>query len=515
MGLTRLSSALRRRAFSTSAPPPVGIVMLNMGGPSSLSGAADGVQPFLTRLFLDPEIIGLPRALQPWLGTTIAARRAPRIEEQYRAIGGKSPIGDWTRKQGDAMVAKLHAMTGGAAAAGAGGSGGVSSASAAAAAAAAPPRFKHYTCFRYAPPLTAQCLEEMRADGVTRAVAFSQYPHFSCTTTGSSLNHLWRESLRLGLDASVEWSLIDRWPTHAGFVAAVARNVAAGLARFPAAVRDEVCVVFSAHSLPMLTVNKGDQYVQEVGATVSAVMDLLRAGRATLPPPVEGAGEGAGAAAGAAAGASAGAGAPVPVPPVRSPYVLAWQSKVGFLPWMGPPSSDVLKGLGRQGHRYVLMVPIAFTSDHVETLFEIDIEYRQEAHHAGFLQFERAPSLNDSDLLTTAQAHLVAEHLGLLPAAVSVGAGVGAGAGAGAAAAPTLPPSPTAFPAVASPQYSLNCAGCVNPTCRSVLRPARPFAKLRDAYDGGASGGCKAVPGSPWPSAEEAARLRALTAPSV
>ena len=58
---------------------------------------------------------------------------------------------------------------------------------------------------------------EFCADGVTRAVAFSQYPHFSCTTTGSSLNHLWRESLRLGLDASVEWSLIDRWPTHAGY----------------------------------------------------------------------------------------------------------------------------------------------------------------------------------------------------------------------------------------------------------------------------------------------------------
>ena len=481
-GLSRLSSALLRRssssssssssvaaaAASSSAEPPIGVVMLNMGGPSSLHGAVDGVQPFLTRLFLDGEIIGLPRALQPWLGTAIAARRSPRIVEQYAAIGGKSPIGDWTRAQGDAMVAKLHAMTGNAAAGGGA-------------------RFKHYTCFRYAPPLTAQVLEQMRADGVRRAVAFSQYPHFSCTTTGSSLNHLWRESLRLGLDAQVEWSLIDRWPTHAGFVAAVARNVAEGLARFPAAVRDEVCVVFSAHSLPMLTVNKGDQYVQEVGATVSAVMDLLRAGRATLPAPARAEGGGAGA-----------AGAAVPVAPVRSPYVLAWQSKVGFLPWMGPPSSAVLKGLGRQGHRYVLMVPVAFTSDHVETLFEIDVEYRQEAHHAGFLQFERAPSLNGSDLLTTAQAQLVAEHLGLLPAALAPPA-----------------PSPTAFPAVTSPQYRLNCAGCENPACRTVLRPARPYAKLRDGYDGGAAGGCQAVAGSPWPQPEEEARLRAMQEPSA
>jgi len=478
----RLASALLRRSSSSTstttssasaaaAEPPIGVVMLNMGGPSSLEGAADGVQPFLTRLFLDGEIIGLPRALQPWLGTAIAARRSPRIVEQYRAIGGKSPIGDWTRRQGDAMVAKLHALT---------------------SAAPSRPRFKHYTCFRYAPPLTAEVLERMRADGVRRAVAFSQYPHFSCTTTGSSLNHLWRESLRLGLEAQVEWSLIDRWPTHAGLVAAVARNVAAGLARFPAAVRDEVCIVFSAHSLPMLTVNKGDQYVQEVGATVSAVMDLLRAGRATLVPGSSG--NDAEAEEGGAAPAAAAA---QPVAPVRSPYVLAWQSKVGFLPWMGPPSSDVLKGLARQGHRYVLMVPVAFTSDHVETLFEIDIEYRQEAHHAGFLQFERAPSLNGSELLTSAQAQLVAEHLGLLPSALAPAA-----------------PSPTAFPAVTSPQYRLNCAGCVNPACRSVLRPARPYAKLRDSYDGGAAP-CKAVEGSPWPTPAEQAKLKAMKEPST
>ena len=465
--------------------------MLNMGGPSSLLGAEDGVQPFLARLFQDGEIIGLPRALQPWLGARIATSRAPRIVEQYRAIGGRSPIGDWTRVQGEAMVRKLHALTAGAA--------------------ATAPRFKHYTCFRYAPPLTAQCLEEMRRDGVRRAVAFSQYPHFSCTTTGSSLNHLWRESLRLGLDGAVEWSLIDRWPTHAGFVAAVARNVARGLARFPAAVRDDVCVVFSAHSVPMLTVNKGDQYVQEVAATVSAVMDLLRSGRATLAP-AAGAG-GAGMEAADAADAAVAAepepapgAAPVPVPPVRAPYVLAWQSKVGFLPWMGPPTSEVLKGLGRQGHRYVLMVPVAFTSDHVETLFEIDVEYRKEAHEAGFLQVERAPGLNGSDLLTTAQAHLVAEHLGLLaPAAVAAAAGGGA----------PPPPSPTAFPAAASPQYRLNCQGCTNPACRTILRPANGLVgagKLRDGYG---AGGCAAIPGSPWPQPDEAARLRALAAPSA
>ena len=70
--------------------------------------------------------------------------------------------------------------------------------------------FKPYIAFRYAPPLTHDALQQMREDGVTRAVAFSQYPQFSCTTTGSSLNHLWRETIRLGMEAGIEWSVIDR-----------------------------------------------------------------------------------------------------------------------------------------------------------------------------------------------------------------------------------------------------------------------------------------------------------------
>ena len=135
---------------------------------------------------------------------------------------------------------------------------------------------KAYTAFRYAPPLTHDALEAMRADGVERAVAFSQYPQWSCTTAGSSLNHLWRESLRLGLGSAFRWSIIDRWGTDPGFVAAVARRVALGLARFPPAERASVVIVFSAHSLPMLTVNKGDAYVAEVAATVAAVMAVLR-----------------------------------------------------------------------------------------------------------------------------------------------------------------------------------------------------------------------------------------------
>jgi ferrochelatase len=324
--------------------------------------------------------------------------------------------------------------------------------------------FRAYTAFRYAPPLTDAALRAMAADGVERAVAFSQYPQFSCTTAGSSLNHLWRESVRLGMERAFSWSVLDRWPTHPAFVAAVARCVATGLARFPEAQRDRVVVVFSAHSLPMKVVERGDAYVAEVAATVDAVMAALR--RGGVAP----------AAAGGGGGGGGGDGAPLP--PVRSPHTLAWQSKVGFLPWMAPKTGDVLAGLARQGFDAVLVVPIAFTSDHVETLYEIDVEYAHAAKEAGIARFERAPSLNGEPLLALAQAQLVAEHLR-----------------SGAPAA--------------TPSYALNCHGCTNPACRTILNPVAPYEKLRDGFPRGAGGKAAAERVPPWPSEADLAAIRA------
>lgn len=255
----------------------------------------------------------------------------------------------------------------------------------------------------------------MAADGVTRAVAFSQYPHYSCTTTGSSLNHLWRSLRARGAESAFTWSVLDRWPTHPTYVRALARRVELGLAEFPPEERSQVVVVFTAHSIPMRIVHRGDPYTQEIAATVQAVMEseALR--------------------------------------PRGHKYLLAWQSKVGFLPWMGPSTSEVIEGLGRQGHRNVLAVPVAFTSDHIETLYEIDIEYKEEAAAAGIARFVRAPALNDEDLLTTAQAELVRDHLRAQTPSTS--------------------------------QYPLNCAGCTNPTCRSILNPVGgTYRKLRDSY---------------------------------
>lgn len=266
----------------------------------------------MSRLFHDHDLIPLP--FQKQIAPFIAKRRTPKIEEQYAKIGGGSPILRWTREQGAGMVKLLDELS----------------------PATAP--HKPYVAFRYAHPLTEECLAEMKADGVKRAVAFTQYPQYSCSTTGSSLNELWRQLNSSGSD--IAWSVIDRWPTHPGFVRAVANRIRASLDSYPAAIRNKVVLLFSAHSLPMSVVNRGDPYPSEVGATVHAVMNEL--GNA-------------------------------------NPYRLVWQSQVGPSAWLGPQTSDAIKGLSRLGYNDALLVPIAFTSDHIETLFELDLEYVEEA----------------------------------------------------------------------------------------------------------------------------------------
>jgi protoporphyrin/coproporphyrin ferrochelatase len=363
---------------SPPARPKTGIVMLNLGGPATL----DDVEPFLLELFADREIIQLP--LQRWLGPFIAKRRTPKVRGLYAAIGGGSPILRYTEAQGQGMVARLDRIS----------------------PETAPHKF--YIAFRYTHPGSDEALRAMHADGVERAVAFTQYPQFSCSTTGSSLNELWRAAGRTGLRQAFVWSIIDRWPVHRGFIDAMTETVRDGLRQFDAADRDKAVILFSAHSLPLDVIDRGDSYPQEVGASVQKVLEQL--------------------------------GAP-------NPYLLAYQSDVGPVRWLGPSTEQVLRRLGARGQRHVLVVPIAFTSDHIETLSELDREYGEVAHKAGITHYKRAPALNDRPLFLDGLAQIVRDHL--------------------AAGVPH------------STQYPLRCAGCSNPQCRNILNPVSRESGVR------------------------------------
>merc|ERR1712156_1338654 len=175
--------------------PKTGILMLNMGGPRDSSE----VQQFLTNLFADRDIIKLP--LQDKLGPWIAKRRTPSIIEKYNEIGGGSPIFDWTTKQGQMMCEALDEVS------------------------PSTGPHKAYVGFRYAEPLTEETLELMESEGVENAVAFSQYPQYSCTTSGSSMTAIHRHYAKRSAPSNMKWSVIDRWPTHPPLIKTFAENI--------------------------------------------------------------------------------------------------------------------------------------------------------------------------------------------------------------------------------------------------------------------------------------------------
>ncbi|KAG0635488.1 hypothetical protein HOY80DRAFT_981769 [Tuber brumale] len=349
----RLPASVAAARSLATVPPPVrsslggarggkgtAIVLLNMGGPSTVTEVHD----FLSRLFADGDLIPLG-PLQKYIGPLIARRRTPKIEAQYSVIGGGSPIRRWSELQASEtckLLDKIHPST-------------------------AP--HKPYVAFRYAAPLTEDTFVRMKADGVSRAVAFTQYPQYSCSTTGSSLNELWRLSKKFDAEGQIEWSVIDRWPAHKGFVGVVARHIEESLKTYAEEDRGQVVLLFSAHSLPMSVVNRGDPYPAEVAATVYAVMQRLN---------------------------------------FKNPYRLVWQSQVGPSPWLGAQTSNTVEEYVKKGQTNLLLIPIAFTSDHIETLHELDLEIIAESKQPGI---KRAESLNGDPLFIEALADIAKTHL--------------------------------------------------------------------------------------------------------
>ncbi|KAL1984702.1 hypothetical protein VTN96DRAFT_8735 [Rasamsonia emersonii] len=348
----------QRSGLATSVSPakgskgPTAMVFLNMGGPST----TDDVEDFLSRLFADGDLIPLGR-LQKYLGPLIARRRTPMIQKQYADIGGGSPIRKWSEYQCAEMCKILDEIS--------------------------PETAPHkpYVAFRYAAPLTEEMYAKLLEDGFGRgrggrAVAFTQYPQYSCSTTGSSLNELWKWRNRLegrraneDEEGTIQWSVIDRWPTHPGLVEAFAKNIEDQLATYPEERRNSVVLLFSAHSLPMSVVNRGDPYPAEVAATVHAVMQRLG---------------------------------------FSNPYRLCWQSQVGPSAWLGAQTNDTVQEYVKRGQTDIILVPIAFTSDHIETLYELDLEVIKEANHPGV---KRAESLNGSPIFIRALAEIARDHL--------------------------------------------------------------------------------------------------------
>lgn len=319
---------------------------MNMGGPRSL----DEVEPFLHRLFTDADIIKLP--MQSILGPWIARRRAPKVTEKYAQIGGGSPIHYWTDRQGDLIVEQLDRIS----------------------PQTAP--HKHYTGFRYVHPLLEDALEQIERDQVSNVIAFSQYAQYCCNTTGSSINAMAKFFMgrHHAPTPNFKLSFIDRWSMNTGLVAAFKQLIEAEIGKFPHDRQSDVLLLFTAHSIPLRSVNAGDTYPMEVSATVMQVMQALS---------------------------------------FRYPYRLVWQSKVGPMPWQGPKTDQVIKGFAAKGFKNMLLIPISFVNEHIETLHELDIEYAEElaAELPSVEKIRRCPTPNDHPEFIRGLVETIVEHI--------------------------------------------------------------------------------------------------------
>ncbi len=316
---------------------PTGLVVLNMGGPDSL----EEVEPFLYRLFSDRELIQLPLGalFQRPFARLISHFRAKHVRENYRQIGGRSPLLRWTSLQAQGVAREL-------------GEG-----------------WRPYVAMRYTSPGADETVRRMRADGIEQAVVLSLYPHYTAATTGSSFNDFRRAVARHYPQLS--FLVIEQWYDWPGYLEALTAKVRDGLEQFPAEIRSRVQVVFSAHALPQKFIDRGDPYLEHVMATVKGVEERLDG----------------------------------------QPWHVGFQSRSGPVEWMHPDTLEVIDRLASTGHDAVLLVPISFVSDHIETLHEIDIEMRDHAAQAGIRHFARAPSLNDSPEFIAALAELVGQTL--------------------------------------------------------------------------------------------------------
>jgi len=307
------------------------VFLLNLGGPRNLAE----VEPYLYELFSDPLVVTAPLGpLRPLFAWVVSHFRAPSSAEKYQLIGGKSPIVEGTQAQAEALQRVLG------------------------------PGFTCHLAMRCGHPNTGEGVAEALAAGATRAVALPLYPQYANATTLSSLlelRRLWPKGKPL--------AEICTWHDHAGYLAASAAALRETVAKVPAAERDQLLVVFSAHGLPMSQVRKGDPYPRYIEHS-SAETARLAGGL---------------------------------------PFQVTYQSRVGPAKWLGPDTNAWLAANARG--KWIVGVPIAFVSEHLETLYDMDILARDACQQGGARGFLRVPALGVRPDFVAAMADVVRQGL--------------------------------------------------------------------------------------------------------
>jgi ferrochelatase len=228
-----------------------------------------------------------------------------------------------------------------------------------------------YVGMRYWHPFIEDAIEQIIRDRIEHLVVLPLYPQYSISTTGSSLNRL-NEILDSNGRASIQTSVIRSWQDDPHYIAALARAISRELEQFPDKDPSSTQIVFSAHSVPVRYIEEGDPYLEHTEHTVRLVMERLGPKR---------------------------------------PHRLSFQSKVGPVKWLQPSTDETIRRLAREGASQALLVPVSFVSEHIETLYELDILYREVAEEVGLSHYRRVPALNCEPDFISALANLVEQHL--------------------------------------------------------------------------------------------------------
>jgi protoporphyrin/coproporphyrin ferrochelatase len=227
---------------------------------------------------------------------------------------------------------------------------------------------KCFIAMRYWHPLSSEAAAEVNAWNAPDLVLLPMYPHYSFATTSSSLKE-WKRVFHPNGSAPRAHT-VEKFFDHPLYVQSVAEKIALTLTHFDAP--DRAHIVFSAHGLPLSLIERGDPYARQVAGTVQLVMQC---------------------------GAW------------KNGHTLCFQSKVGRRKWLSPSLTDTIEQLARAGEKNLLIVPIAFVTEHIETLHEINIEAREQAHKLGVEQFEMMPAVGDSPTFISALADVVLHSL--------------------------------------------------------------------------------------------------------
>ncbi len=306
------------------------------------------VRPFLYNLFSDRDIIRLgPSFLQKPIAWIISTLRSKHTEEMYGHIGSKSPILEITKAQAAALENALNENQD-----------------------RSTEKYKVYIGMRYWHPFTQDVVNEIVNDGIKRLFVLSLYPHYSKATTGSSVDEL-KKHIE-GKDIKINY--INEWPDFPPYIDALSELISKAALKLP---DQDYELLYSAHSLPESFIKEGDPYLEHINITI----DKVNARLSEAPYGLSG-----------------------------LKWHLSFQSKTGPVKWLEPSTDYIIKKLASEGCKNLLVVPISFVSDHIETLYEIDILYRDMAQKHG-INLVRCDALNTSAKFIAALKALILKNV--------------------------------------------------------------------------------------------------------